>query len=118
MRHAARAPPGLVNEAGQRVRIVLVLADAEFDSEANHQHIRRLGARSIIPANPRRGQPKAELRRQMYWNFPREKYGQRAKVETVFSVIKRKPSSRVPGRSLTMQIRQALLLGLAYNVYR
>src|SRR2546425_6701225 len=35
----------------------VVLADAEFDSEAHHQHIRqRLGAKSIIPAR-RRGVP-------------------------------------------------------------
>ncbi|HLZ49589.1 MAG TPA: hypothetical protein VKP61_02455, partial [Candidatus Acidoferrum sp.] len=32
--------------------------------------------------------------------------------------VKRKLSSRAPGRSLAIQIRQALLLGLAYNLYR
>ncbi|HEY1423147.1 MAG TPA: hypothetical protein VGF20_06835, partial [Candidatus Acidoferrum sp.] len=30
----------------------------------------------------------------------------------------RKLSSRAPGRSLAIQIRQALLLGLTYNLYR
>jgi len=33
-------------------------------------------------------------------------------------VVKRKLSSRAPGRSLATQIRQALLLGLIYNLYR
>ncbi len=53
-----RALPGLVDAAAQHVPLRLVLADAEFDSEANHQHIRqRWGAQSIIPAQPRRGPP-------------------------------------------------------------
>jgi len=33
-------------------------------------------------------------------------------------VVKRKLSSRAPGRRLSSQIRQALLLGLTYNLYR
>jgi hypothetical protein len=114
-----RALPSLVDAAGQLAPIGLVLADAEFDSEANHQHIRRRwGARSIIPANPRRGVPEGAIRNQMYRAFPQKEYRQRAKIETIFSVIKRKLSSRAPGRSLASQIRQALLLGLAYNLYR
>ena len=114
-----RALPGLLDAAGKRVPIGWVLADAEFDSEANHQHIRqRLGAQSIIPANPRRGVPRGAFRHQMYRAFPRNRYGQRAKIETIFSVVKRKLSSRAPGRSLATQIRQALLLGLTYNLYR
>jgi hypothetical protein len=114
-----RALPGLVDAAARRAPLRLVLADAEFDSEANHLHIRHgLRAQSIIPAQPRRGVPQGTLRGQMYRNFPQKEYGQRAKVETVFSVVKRKLSARAPGRRLVMQIRQALLLGLTYNLYR
>lgn len=52
-----RSLPGLLDVAGRCAPILLVLADVEFDSEANHEHIRqRLGARSIIPAR-RRGSP-------------------------------------------------------------
>jgi hypothetical protein len=54
----------------------------------------------------------------MFRAFPEKPYRQRAKIETIFSAIKRKLSSRAPGRSLSIQIRQALLLGLAYNLYR
>jgi Transposase DDE domain len=114
-----RALPGLLDAAAQHVPLGLVLADAEFASEANHQHIRqRWGAQSIIPAQPRRGIPKGVLRRKMHGKFPQKRYGQRAKIETIFSVVKRKLSSRAPGRSLSSQIRQALLLGLTYNLYR
>jgi len=84
-----------------------------------HQHIRqRWGAQSILPANPRRGVPQGAIRYQMHRAFPQKHYGQRAKIEPIFSVVKRKLSSRAPGRSLASQIRQALLLGLAYNLYR
>jgi len=50
--------------------------------------------------------------------FPSQQYARRALVETVFSTVKRKLSARAPGRSLFTQLRQALLLGLAYNLYR
>jgi hypothetical protein len=113
------ALPGLLNAASRILPIGLVLADAEFDSEANHAYIRtKLAALSVIPTNPRRGIPEGAVRNQMYRKFPRKLYGPRAKVETVFSVIKRKLSSKAPGRSLPLQMRQALLLGLAFNLYR
>src|SRR5258708_2129238 len=113
-----RSLPGLLDVAARGAPIRLVLADAEFDSEPNHQHIRqRLGAKSIIPAK-RRGIPQGTIRNQMFRAFPEKPYRQRAKIETIFSAIKRKLSSRAPGRSLSIQIRQALLLGLTYNLYR
>ena len=112
--------PAVVGTASQQSRIGLVLADAEFDSERNHTYIRKqLGAQSVIPA--RRGKKtwrihgvRAEMRR----SFPRRVYGRRALVETLFSAVKRKLSARAPGRSLHMQKRQALLLGLSFNLYR
>ncbi len=76
-----------------------------------------LGAHSVIP-NRRRGIPEGAFRYQMHRAFPRPLYGPRAKIETVFSVIKRKLSTKAPGRSLPLQMRQALLLGLAFNLYR
>jgi hypothetical protein len=114
----ARALPRLLDVAARGAPIGVVLADAEFDSEANHQHIRQcLGAKSIIPAR-RRGIPNGAIRYQMFRAFPKKPYRQRSKIESVFSAVKRKLSSRAPGRSLTTQVRQALLLGLAYNIYR
>lgn len=112
--------PAVVKTASQQTRIGLVLADAEFDSERNHTYIwQRLGARSVIPA--KRGKKtwrvhgvRAEMRRA----FPRQLYRRRALIETLFSSVKRKLSARAPGRSLRMQVRQALLLGLSFNLYR
>jgi hypothetical protein len=98
----------------------VVLADAEFDSARNHTYIRQqFRARSIIPA--KRGKKSWRIhgvRAEMRHAFPRRQYARRALVETVFSAVKRKLSARAPGRSLSTQMRQALLLGLAYNLYR
>ena len=97
-----------------------VVADAEFDSERNHWYIRgQFGAKSIIPA--KRGKASWKLhgvRAQMRAAFPAKSYRQLVHAETLFSAIKRKLSARAPGRSLPTQRKQALLLGLAYNLYR
>lgn len=58
------------------------------------------------------------VRRQMRDAFPKDLYGQRALVESVFSAAKRKLSGRAPGRTATAQAKQAVLLGLTYNLYR
>jgi hypothetical protein len=112
--------PGVVEATSQRTPIGLVLADAEFDSERNHIYIRRqLGARSVIPA--KRGKINWGIhgvRAEMRLAFPRRLYRRRAQIESVFSSVKRKLSARAPGRTLPMQVRQALLLGLSFNLYR
>src|SRR5438132_5561059 len=110
----------LLDEVVPGSSIGTVLADAEFDSERNHRHIReQIGAQSIIPA--KRGKPGWKIhgvRAQMRAAFPAERYRQRVHAETVFSAIKRRLSAKAPGRSLTTQRKQALLLGLAYNIYK
>ena len=112
--------PTIVEAASHQTRIGLVLADAEFDSERNHAYIRqRLRAQSVIPA--KRGKKTWRVRgvrAEMPRAFPRQLYRRRALIETVFSSVKRKLSARAPGRSLRLQMRQALLLGLSFNLYR
>jgi hypothetical protein len=112
--------PELVAQAHAHTPIGCVLADAEFDSERNHSFVRQqLHARSIIPA--KRGKKRWTIhgvRAQMRADFPRKQYSRRSLIETVFSVAKRKLSCRAPGRCLLTQRRQALLLGLTYNLYR
>lgn len=110
----------LVKAARQKVHIAMVLADAEFDSERNHQFVRHvIGALSIIPAKRGKRTWKIKgVRAEMRKRFPRALYRQRSLVESVFSAVKRKLSARAPGRSTRMQRKQALLLGLAYDIYR
>lgn len=75
-------------------------------------------AQSIIPAKRRSSCSASGVRLQMRENFPTEQYGKRCLIESVFSAVKRKLSCRAPGRTLHTQSRQALLLGLAFNLYR
>jgi hypothetical protein len=110
----------LVDTAHEASPLGVVLTDAEFDSEHNHRHVReQLAATSVIPA--KRGKATWQVggyRAKMRAAFPRRLYRRRALVESVFSAVKRKLSARAPGRSLETQRVQALLLGLAYNLYR
>lgn len=110
----------LVRAASGRTSIRLVLADAEFDSERNHEFVRQeLRARSIIPAKRgKAGWRISGVRAKMRQRFPKKLYGQRSLIESVISATKRKLSSKAPGRSLEAQRKQALLLGLAYDLYR
>jgi IS5 family transposase len=109
----------LVSAAHEVTPVGLVLADAEFDSERNHRHIREvISADSIIPAKRGKAEWKIKgVRAQMRRRFPRKRYSQRTQVESVFSVVKRKLSAKAPGRSTETQRRQAMLLGVAYNLY-
>ena len=109
----------LVSAAHAVTPVGLVLADAEFDGERNHRHVREvLGADSVIPAKRGKGDWKIKgVRAQIRRRFPRRRYSERAQVESVFSAVKRKLSSKAPGRSAETQRTQAMLLGVAYNIY-
>jgi IS5 family transposase len=112
--------PQMVDQAHQVAPFQVVLADAEFDSERNHQHVRQsLRAQTVIPA--KRGKPEWKIkgvRALMREDFPKKLYRHRVQIESVFSAVKRKLSGRAPGRSLRTQRLQALLLGLTFNLYR
>ena len=58
------------------------------------------------------------VRLHMREHFPAPKYALRSLVESVFSAVKRKLSCRAPGRTFHTPSRQALLLGLAFDLYR
>jgi hypothetical protein len=96
------------------------VTDAEFVSERNLQHIRQvIGADIIVPAKRgKAGWYVRGIRAQMRAAFSKVRYSQRALAESGISAVKRKLSARAPGRLLDAQCRQALLLGLAYNIYR
>ncbi|MSO20880.1 MAG: hypothetical protein EXQ56_10550 [Acidobacteria bacterium] len=94
--------PGLIEAASRQTRIGLSPVDAEFDSERNHTYLRQqLRAKSIIPA--KRGKKTWRIhgvRAEMRHAFLCRQYSKRALVETVFSTIKRKLSSRAPGEDV------------------
>ena len=107
----------------------VLLADAGYDSEANHRHCREhLRIESLIPAKKRRCVTvvaRTPYRRLMAETLSsrgdrckRRLYGQRWKAETLVSVVKRKWGEALSARREAMQQIQALLRGVVYNLYR
>ncbi len=101
-----------------------VVADAGYDSEANHRLARLdLNLKCIIP--PRAGRPtskpaSAPLRRAMQRRFARGAdravYGQRWQVETVNSMIKRNLGSALRARTAIRRKHELLLRVLTHNI--
>jgi hypothetical protein len=73
-----------LRQAVGRARIGTLLADADFDGEWVHEHVRSYGIRTLIP--PERGRPSdkppaGRWRRVMRQRFDKAKYGQRWQTE-------------------------------------
>lgn len=112
----------LLDDALSRVRIGSSLADAGYDSEANHRHAReQCGVRSFIPAEigrPTAKPPSGRYRRQMKQRLNKHygRYGQRWQAETGFSMLKRRLATSVQGRGHWSQCRDLLLLAITFNI--
>ena len=110
----------LLDDALTRVRLSSIVADAGYDSEPNHVHAReQRQVRSVIP--PRLGRPTnkpatGKHRRMMQRRFNTKAYGQRAQVETVMSMIKRRQGSHIRSRSYHSQCRDLRLMVLTHNI--
>ncbi len=106
--------------AAERVKIDHILADAGYDSEANHEYAREVHRiKTTIPARagrPTQKLPKAKYRREMRTDFNKKVYGQRWQVETVFSMIKRNFASALRARRYWSQCREMMLLVLTHNI--
>lgn len=117
-----------VRAATERVRVDTVLADAGYDSEANHAVPRtELGVRSTVIALNRRGTrkwPKTTYRRQMVRRFRRKPkgarskrvYGQRWQGESGFSRLKRRLGSTVSAVRWVAQKAELVLRCITYNL--
>lgn len=111
----------LLEQALSRMFLDSVLADAGYDSEANHCHARqRRGVRSYIPATagrPTTKPPTGYYRRQMKQRLDKNygSYGQRWQVETVYSMIKRRLTTHVAARSYWGRCRELMLLIVTHN---
>jgi Transposase DDE domain/Transposase domain (DUF772) len=119
----------LASAAAAAVPFDQLVADAGYDSEANHRFCREeLGADSLIPAKKRRSVKvvaTTPYRQEMRCllgapgdEAARTAYRQRWKVETVMSVVKRRCGEALTARLEPTQQGQALLRGVAHNVQR
>ena len=105
-------------------RLRTVLADAGYDSEANHEVARHdLRVRSIIKAGvgrPGRRPPSGYYRRIMSKRLRGSQrgktYGQRAQAETANSMLKRNLGDALRARSPRARKNEQLLRVLAHNI--
>jgi IS5 family transposase len=114
----------LLYRSWKRARVRVVVADAGYDSEANHRIARHdLGVRSII--SPGIGRPTSKLptgrwRRHMAKRMSRKAdqklYGQRSQSETVHSMIKRNLGSALRSRTPERRKKEMLLRVLTHNI--
>jgi len=109
-----------LKQAAGRARIGTLLADADYDAEWVHEHVRdEYGIRTVIPAErgrPSERPPAGKWRRRMKRRLDRKKYGQRWQTETVNSMIKRRLGSALRARSYWSQCREIILRVITHNV--
>jgi hypothetical protein len=114
----------LLFDAWRRANVSVAVADAGYDSEANHRIARHdLGVRSIIAlgiGRPTRKLPSGRWRRHMAKRFKRKAdqrlYGQRSQSETAHSMIKRNQSSSLRSRTPERQKKEMMLRVLVHNI--
>jgi hypothetical protein len=94
-----------------------VLADKGYDSKKNRYFVlREMNAYPHIPYRKTSGI--TYEKRGVALKFNKKLYNQRSKVETVFSVIKRKYGNYILSRSFETQKKELLLRLVAYNIDR
>ena len=116
----------LLKETLRFVTFKTLVTDAGFDSEPNHRFARdEHGIKTLIPAESGRPttKPLSGKYRQMMktcLNTKRKRqrlgYGQRWQHETVFSMIKRRQSTSVSGKTYHSQCRDLRLMCITHNV--
>ena len=114
---------GVLDQLPRSQTVLHLVADAGFDSAHNHWLLRDYhGIRSTIP--PESGRPPKDpdtlptdkYRRLMKTRFNRKAYGNRAQVETVFSMLKRNLGSALRARSHWGRCRDLFLRVLTHNI--
>jgi transposase len=98
----------------------LYVMDKGYDSEEIHELIRdTLNSCSLIPVrNRKRKRISGYYRRCIAQSFDEKKYHQRNKVETVFSVLKRKFGESLKARKYRLQVKEIKIKVILYNLSR
>ncbi|HEX4610377.1 MAG TPA: transposase, partial [Urbifossiella sp.] len=111
-----------LKQAAGRARVGTLLAEADFDGEAIHGHVRGVyGIRTLIP--PTRGRPSEKppagrWRRWMRAALRRSeaKYGQRRQTEAANGMIERRLGSALRARGYWSQCREIIPRVITHNV--
>ncbi len=103
------------------VKIKRGIGDRGFDAEKNHEVMESLGAEFIAPLRNKNvpvHRTKGEHRKKLKRYFPKKKYHQRSKKETVWSVVKDKYGKVIRSVVFHTQKIEILMRFLAYNLDR
>jgi hypothetical protein len=114
----------LLFHSWRRAKVKSVVADAGYDSEANHRIARLdMGVRSVIPAKigrPTAKAPAGHYRRLMKQRFARKAdtalYGQRSQGETVNSMMKRNLGECLRSIRTSRRKQEMLLRSITHNL--
>lgn len=114
----------LLFESWRRAKVKTAVADAGYDSEANHRIARLdMGVRSVMPAKigrPTVKAPEGRYRRLMKQRFARKAdkatYGQRSQSETVNSMMKRNLGEYLRSIRTSRRKQEMLLRSLTHNL--
>ena len=98
----------------------LYVMDKGYDSEEIHELIRdTLNSGSLIPVrNRKRKRISGFYRKRLALLFDEDQYHQRNKVETVFSVLKRKFGESLKARKYRLQVKEIKIKVILYNLSR
>jgi len=114
----------LLYDAWRRAKVAVVVADAGYDSEANHRIARDdMGVRSIIAlgigrptSKPPTGRWRRHMANRMKRKADQKHYAQRSQSETTHSMIKRNQSSSLRSRTPERQKKEMMLKVLVHNI--
>lgn len=114
----------LLFESWRRAPVKTIVADAGYDSEANHRTARDdMGVRSVIPPSvgrPTKRQPSGYYRRLMKRRFKNKSdgkaYGQRAQSESVNSAMKRNLGESLRSIRPDRQKQEMMLRAIVHNL--
>jgi hypothetical protein len=98
----------------------LYIMDKGYDSEDIHKLIHEtLNSCSLIPVrNRKRKRVSGYYRRRLAQSFDENQYHQRNKVETVFSVLKKKFGEPLKARKYHLQVKEIKIKVILYNISR
>jgi hypothetical protein len=103
----------------QRVRkTACYVMDKGYDAETLHRQVREeIGADSIIPVRTWQGRIRSgTYRQEMYPNFDKERYRERNKVETAFSVLRRRFGEELKARKYWYQVKEIKSKVILHNL--
>ena len=118
--HDIKHAEKLLNQCTRTRKTECYCMDRGYDSETLHQKIREeIGAYSLIPVRKWKGRIySGHYRQEMFDRFDREKYHQRNKVETAFSVLKRRFGESLKARKFYSQIKEIKIKIILHNIMK